>query len=92
MNSSDINSEKKIFDLSFKWSIIEYLILNSSILSDKSVYFLFNSKDIIIKSAVHSISLTKDSFEKYEIYKEEEEYEICFNAEHFIKNFMGRII
>ena len=92
MNSSDINSDKKIFDLSFKWSIIEELILKSCILSDKSVFFLFNSKDIIIKSSVHSISLTKDSVEKYEIYKEEEdEYEISFNAEHFIKNFMGRI-
>jgi hypothetical protein len=89
MNSLDTN---KLFNLTLKWSIIEDLILNSSILTDKNVFFQFNYKNIMIKSSIYSFCLTNNSVEKYEIYKEEdEEYEICFNAEHFIKNFMPRI-
>lgn len=85
MNSVDNNYNKSIFELNIKLSAIENLICDASKLSDKSVFFHFNSNDIIIKSSISHVSLTRENVELYEIYKEDEkEYEIQFNAYHFI--------
>ena len=73
------------FGLHIKLSLIETLISNATKLSDKSIFFLFNSNNIIIKSSNSQISISKEYVELYEIYKEDqEEYEIMFNACHFI--------